>query len=203
MDRLGTGLQRDTISSIDINESRSGTNPRPCPQQAAPAAPPRRLGPTYGLALSFLATRPSASAFLVADLAWAAGFVDGEGCISVVEQQKPNQRSTHRVRFQVVQNSLPVLEHLNGVLGRIGRIYSLRRTAEHNRQLYTLILDGWKAVAVVAYLAPYLVRKKHEAEVLLDSLAECWFGIHPGPDGFPQHVRASRRRLEKKLQKLK
>jgi hypothetical protein len=175
-------------------------------QRQAPAAaggPQRQLGRTYTDALSYLNDNSLDHGSLSVDLAWAAGFVDGEGCISVVEQLKPNQRSTHRVRFQVAQNNLPVLEHLNAVLGGMGRIYSMRRTAAHNRQMYMLLLDGWKAVAVVAKLAPYLVRKKQEAEVLLEGLSECWFGIYSGPTGFPEHVYAARRRLERKLQKLK
>lgn len=203
MKRRVTDSEADELACISGNVSGTCL---PRGQRRAPRAagfPQRQLGQTYTDALSYLQDRSLDPGSLSVDLAWAAGFVDGEGCISVVEQLKPNRRSTHRVRFQVAQNNLPVIEHLNTILGGMGRIYSMRRTAEHNRQMYTLLVDGWKAVAVVARLAPYLVRKRQEAEVLLEGLPECWFGIYSGPAGFPDHVHAARRRLEKKLQKLK
>jgi hypothetical protein len=166
----------------------------------------QRIGGAYALAL-----RPVEEQILVTGghcpkpehLAWAAGFIDGEACISVVTQLKPDRRATSRVRLQIVQNHLPVLAHLQAVLGGSGRIHEIQRTTRHNRQLYTLLLDGARAAVAISRVAPYLVRKKQEAEVLLNSLSCCWFGVYPGPNGYPPYVWEARRRLQVKLQRMK
>lgn len=138
-------------------------------------------------------------------LAWAAGFVDGEGCVSVVWQRfnTSNRRATMRIRLDVVQNDLQVLQHLQLILDEKSHINKLKRRVAHNRQIYTLGFDGAHALAAIAKLAPFLYRKKQQVEVLLAAIEPCWFGIHPGRGGYPLYVWDARERLVKKLQKLK
>ena len=46
------------------------------------------------------------------DLAWAAGFIDGEGWIGIARQtRKGYDTITHRVKVAITQNNLEVLEH--------------------------------------------------------------------------------------------
>lgn len=139
------------------------------------------------------------------ELSWGAGFVDGEGCISAVWQRfkKQGRPPTMRVRFYVTQNCLESLQHLARILDGEKKIYSNARHISNNRQVYTLALDGRRAVAAVALLQPYLIRKKYQADYLLAAVERCWLGHRPGPKGYPAHVWTAREQLVKKLQRLK
>lgn len=141
----------------------------------------------------------------IADLAWAAGFIDGEGCISVVRQNffKTGRKQTMRIRLEIMQNDLEVLERLKEILQECGRIYKVRRTLEHNRQVYLLTYDGEHALKAVSKVTPFLVRKAPQAQVILESITACRWGVHPGPRGYSEEVWKARDRLVVKLQNLK
>lgn len=138
-------------------------------------------------------------------LAWAGGFVDGEGCVSVVWQRfnRSSRRATMRIRLDVAQNDLQVLEHLQSILNEQSHINKVKRRVAHNRQMYSLGFDGAHALAAIAKISPFLCRKKQQAEVLMAAIEPCWFGIRPGRGGYPPYVWDARERLVKKLQKLK
>jgi hypothetical protein len=139
------------------------------------------------------------------DLAWAAGFADGEACISVVWQRYnfSPRRATVRIRLQIVQNHLPVLIRLKNILDVKSTIHEMKRLVGHNRQIYTLNIDGENALCAILKLLPYLFRKKEEADVLIAAIGPCYFGVRPGRHGYPEHVWTAREKLVKKLQKLK
>jgi hypothetical protein len=137
-------------------------------------------------------------------IAWAAGFVDGEGCIHLARVQRNcGNRVNYRLRLSVTQNCLVTLEHLRGVLGGTSYLTRLRRKLQHNKQLYTLIFDGRNAHDAIATLSPHLVRKAHEAQIALDFYAHGQPELHPGPNGTPQAIWDFRRRCYDKLRRLK
>ena len=139
------------------------------------------------------------------ELSWCAGFVDGEGCISVVWQRynRSDRRPTIRIRFELAQNHLPSLQRVARILGGDDKIYPMKHRMSYNKPMYALSMDGARALSAVAQLQPYLIRKKYEADFLLASVERCWLGNHPGPKGYPAHVWAAREQLVKKLQRLK
>jgi hypothetical protein len=137
-------------------------------------------------------------------IAWAAGFVDGEGCIHLARVQRNcGNRVNYRLRLSVTQNCLVTLEHLRGLLGGTSYLTKLRRRLQHNKQLYTLIFDGRNARDAIATLSPHLVRKAHEAQIALDFYAYGQPELHPGPSGTPQAIWDFRRRCYDKLRRLK
>lgn len=139
-------------------------------------------------------------------LAWAAGFVDGEGCICIVRQRYAaalNRNLTYRLDLSITQNDLQVLEHLQQGLGIDGHIYKVRRTIQHNRQIYTLNFTGINALRVISALQPFFVRKRLEAQTACDYWDQGFGGKHPGPRGWPPSVVATRERFYKKMQSLK
>jgi LAGLIDADG endonuclease len=141
---------------------------------------------------------------LIASLGWAAGFVDGEGCIHLARVQRNcGNRINYRLRLTVTQNCRVTLEHLQGLLGATGYLTKLRRKVQHNKQIYNLIYDGRNAHHVIATLAPHLVRKRLEAQIALDFYAHGQPGLHPGPKGTPKELWDFRRRCYDKLRKLK
>lgn len=102
-------------------------------------------------------------------LQWAAGFVDGEGCIHISKQQLPRRRNaSYRLGVSVTQNDLDVLEHLRDGAGVGARIYKVKRSPQHRRQCYTLNYSGPNAMKLIDMLEPHLVRKRREAQAARD-----------------------------------
>ena len=140
----------------------------------------------------------------IESISWASGFVDGEGCISIVKTRQPGRKNpTYRVRLEVAQNNREVLVTLRENLGESAGLYANKRQASHNRQTYSLVLDGVHALRAVAKLRPHLRRKQAEADVLLSYEKLGWMGVHPGARGYPPEVWAERERICRKLRRLK
>lgn len=138
-------------------------------------------------------------------LQWAAGFVDGEGCISIVKDRQVVRRSVgYRLAFCIVQNDLEVLEYFNKGLGEMGKIYKVKRRMGHNRQIYTLNYTGSAALELIRLLKPYLVRKQLQAQAALDFWRDGLCGQRPkGARSWPPEVIAIRERYFQKLRALK
>ena len=140
----------------------------------------------------------------VRHLAWAAGFIDGEGCIAVSRVRLHGRKNeTYRMTLNVTQNHLPALLRLQQVLGQPSHLYQVRRTVQHNKQVHSLNYDGIHALRAIARVAPYLVRKRMEARVALSYRRRGAMGVHPGPTGYPAHVWRWREHVRRKLQRLK
>jgi hypothetical protein len=99
-------------------------------------------------------------------VAWAAGFFDGEGCISIA---KPvNKRKTGKVYVTyalqaiIAQRDRRPLEVLVGLFG--GNITSVKI---HGSTYWYLRKHGVKAVAMLEQLLPFLVLKKEQAELAI------------------------------------
>ena len=136
--------------------------------------------------------------------AWAAGFADGEACISLARQTFAcGRRPTYRMRFDVTQNNREILLHFQQAVGVTGRLYAPRRTTRTNRQLYQLTYDGKQAHDVIQRLHPWLIRKQPEAAIALRYMNECRVGWHPGPKGFPEALWKARESFYWKLRKMK
>lgn len=135
---------------------------------------------------------------------WAAGFLDGEGCIHIARQTYRGKRgATFVLRVYIVQNNREVLEHFRDGVGIDARIYKVKRLTAHNKQVYTLNFQGKKALSLIAMLAPHLVRKREEAQVAMTYWVEGRVGFRPGPKGLPSELVATRERLYLKLRTLK
>lgn len=138
------------------------------------------------------------------DLAWAAGFIDGEGCISAVKQtyQKKTRRDYYiRLRLQVVQNDLASLEHLKKVLGVQSSINKLGWKPSQTRPIYTLLIDGGHAIGALEKIEPFLVRKKHQARACFDLWREGKMGVRTA--SVSQEIWEIREYYLKRLQRMK
>src|SRR5204863_6998991 len=55
---------------------------------------------------------------------WAAGILDGKGCIHIARQTyRSKRRDTFRLRVYIVQNNREVLEHFRDGVGIDARLY--------------------------------------------------------------------------------
>ncbi|QRR34020.1 hypothetical protein JNX00_20720 [Hydrogenophaga sp. YM1] len=136
-------------------------------------------------------------------LSWAAGMLDGDGCIAIVKQTYPNRASTYRLVVQVTQNCLQTLKHFRVCVGVPGTIHEVKRRIGHNRQVYALHYAGPKAVLVLQRLAAHLVRKRPEAEVALSFIEKGQVGRRFGSRGVPPAIEQIRISHYNKLRALK
>jgi hypothetical protein len=136
-------------------------------------------------------------------LSWAAGMLDGDGCVAIVKQTYPKRSSTYRLVVQVTQNCLQTLKHFRVCVGVPGTIHEVKRRIGHNRQVYALHYAGPKAVLVLQRLAEHLVRKRPEAEVALSFIAKGQVGRRFGPRGVPAAIEQIRISHYNKLRALK
>jgi len=152
-----------------------------------------------------LATALAAPVALIADLGWAAGFIDGEGCISAVWQRykDPTRRTCIRIKLQVAQNDYSSLRRLQNILGVQSEIVQLKRTQAQNRPVYSLNFDTRHAIGALLKVAPFLHRKKMEAETCFQLWVEGMMGVRFGPKPIPEEIWAIREKYLLKLQRLK
>jgi hypothetical protein len=147
---------------------------------------------------------PHSALLEISHLAWAAGFLDGEGCIHIAKvTSRRGSRTTYRLRLTLVQNCFETLLHFHAVLGIDGGIHRVVRRAEQNRQCYSLVYDGKQARHAIQALLPYLVRKRAEGLAALAFYDEGRVGLRPGRNGLPEDLWEIRERYYRKLRSLK
>lgn len=138
-------------------------------------------------------------------LQWAAGFVDGEGCIYICKQTytDPRRHETYRLGFTITQNDLQVLEHFRHGMGIPGCLYRVRRQPGHSRQVFAIHCSGRSALRVITMLQPFLIRKWLEAQAAIDYWQQGFGGQHPGRGGWSLSVIATREYFFQTMKTLK
>lgn len=102
----------------------------------------------------------------LSQLAWAAGFLDGEGCIRVAKRDPGGDANyIYSLSVSVTQNCRTTLEHFKDVLGIEGSICEFNSKSAVRSPVYLLTYNCTKARAVLELLRPFLVRKRREADV--------------------------------------
>lgn len=146
----------------------------------------------------------NASIQQIIDLAWAAGFIDGEGWIGIARQtRKGYDTITHRLKVAITQNNLEVLEHLKNVIGESGAITKGIRTEKMNRQSYALVFDSQHALNAIRKVRPFLKRKSYEADAVFAMWEEGLMGKRPGAKGWPPEIYKIREKWAQKISRLK
>ncbi len=103
-------------------------------------------------------------------LAYCAGLIDGEGCISIsrTDQKKKstNGQEYYSKGFRLFLNmtlndSRKPLDFLVGILG--GKIYKHNRKTKNGGDLFSWYCDGNRALKAIKKIKDYLIIKKKEA----------------------------------------
>jgi len=137
-------------------------------------------------------------------LAWAAGFVDGEGCIHIAKQRNPGNRAdSYRPGVYIAQNDLRVLEAFCDAVGIRAPIYKVKRASNHTKQCYTLNFNGHSALKLLMALLPYLRRKLCEAEAVIHYWKDGGMGIAGGGKKVDPELSAMREHYYLLLKRLK
>jgi hypothetical protein len=90
------------------------------------------------------------------DLAYIAGFVDGEGCIRV--------NNNGSIELTIVNTCYETLKFIQDLLG--GNLS--QRKQRVNKTQYSYRIYGEQAFVAINNLLPYLKEKKPQAEILLE-----------------------------------
>lgn len=130
------------------------------------------------------------------DLAYIAGFLDGEGCFST---QRNSQAS---IRITVSNTYKPVLDWLQENFGGNVRPHYKNKSKikKNHRPVYVWDIMGKGAEYLCKIIAPFL-KEKTEQALLLIGLAQT--KQIAKRKGVPEEVKLQRERLASKLTKLK
>jgi hypothetical protein len=95
------------------------------------------------------------------DVIWAAGFVDGEGSVTIVSRRS-NQgpRRTYLLRLTVGQRIRPPLLRLHGLFGG-----NVSEHALGNSGCYVWTANGHRASEALTAMRPYMSVKTEQADV--------------------------------------
>lgn len=139
------------------------------------------------------------------DLAWAAGIIDGEGCIMLCfNGAGPNYGKYHQVRLVVTNTNAPMIRRLRVLFG--GNLSKCKKAKETYRQKVQWTVSGKLAGECLRSVLPYMVSKQPEARLAIQG-AEL---IRPGGFyrskagvGTYEEVSRTRAKLREDIQRLK
>jgi hypothetical protein len=139
-----------------------------------------------------------------ADVAWAAGLMDGEGCVHIARQTYAGtgECKNYQLRIQVAQCSLTVLREFEWAVGLSGRVHSPKPTRLQNRVCHYLNYSGMRAFFVLERLRQHLRRKREQADLAQKFRSECLIHVHPGCRGMPAEVWHLRHWYYERMQEL-
>lgn len=139
-----------------------------------------------------------------ADIGWAAGLMDGEGCVHIAKQTYPGtgECKGYSLRIQVAQCSLPVLREFEWAVGLSGRISSPKPKRLQTRVCHYLNYSGMRAFFVLERLREHLRRKREQADLAQKFRVDCQIHVHPGCRGTPPDVRKRRHWYYERMQEL-
>lgn len=131
----------------------------------------------------------------VADKAWAAGFIDGEGCIIINKSQGKRSKSpSYTLRLTVVQKYPKPLEKLHDMFG--GRL------GVNSVGVYEWHADG-ETATVLKVIKDYLVLKHEQAETAIAFHRHKTDSPRAGKGKLPTNVIDVRESFKKRLSDLK
>ena len=136
--------------------------------------------------------------------AWCAGFLDGEGCISLARiKRNCGNGVNYRVKVTIPQNCKETLLTFREYIGENCFIGLIAHREYFTRPMYQLVYDGIHASNMLHKLRPYLIRKGAEADVIFDFYKNGQPTRHFGPKGAPSDIWHLRERCFEALRCLK
>ena len=136
--------------------------------------------------------------------AWAAGFFDGEGSITLARIRRTcGNGLNYRTRVYIAQNCLETLSSFRDRVAEKCFEIQLPHRETYTRPIYQLSYDGIHAYRLLKKLRPHLVRKAAEADVIFEFYRDGEPTRHFGPKGVPSEIWHLRERCYDALRCLK
>jgi hypothetical protein len=135
------------------------------------------------------------------DLAWIAGFFDGEGCIGIRKRipKNKNWNPIYRVYLSIVQVDPKPLEKIQGILG--GSFWKDKSYRGPGGNFYFWEISGQSALDTIKLFKDYTISKKEELETAL--LLDGKFKVKGNHIKLTEQELEDREFIYKKLKELK
>jgi hypothetical protein len=103
------------------------------------------------------------------DLAWAAGFIDGEGCISVIKRKTGQSKAGRRYEYHQLNINVPQIDKapLDKLQKMFGGMVRANKAIGNRRPSFVWTIHSRIAYNTLIQLIPYLIVKQREAELAL------------------------------------
>jgi len=106
------------------------------------------------------------------DKAYIAGFIDGEGSISIKRwKSKPSHQESWGTHIQITSVERNILEYISKKAGQ-GKIIKIKlsnyRGRENQRDYYKIAISSRRAVILLKAILPYLKIKQRQAEIAIE-----------------------------------
>jgi hypothetical protein len=141
------------------------------------------------------------------DLAYLAGFIDGEGCFFIghhinVSKCTGNKYPNYHTSLKISNNCLEVLEWILKTFG--GRITKFNKNRMHDRNFFTyeIYMTGNLLTDISEMLLPYLKVKRPNAIVMLEMRKTFSRTGSRGPIKQPQDIMDLRGKLRHQMTQL-
>lgn len=99
------------------------------------------------------------------DIAYLAGIIDGEGCVSVAINKK-NGRNYYRLTLDITNTNDNLMQWIQGIFGGIVRTSYAR--SENRTNLHSWTASGNQAQVLIKLVLPYLKVKLEQAKLALE-----------------------------------
>lgn len=134
------------------------------------------------------------------DLAWAAGLIDGEGCIHITKRPADKyRRENFQLTVAVCMTHKPTIERLYNIF-KVGSVCH-KHPRGKQRTPWTWTVLAQQAEAVLRLLMPYLFTKLAEGKIAFE-FRRTMLGTR-GRRGVPAPLMQERRKLYRKMRAAK
>lgn len=96
--------------------------------------------------------------------AWAAGFIDGDGCFCLFRSSPKARDGVRSVSISAGNNGIASLEELQSLFG--GRVHLSHKTSAGNDHWQWHLSGAQNVREAIVQLLPYLIEKREIAEVV-------------------------------------
>src|SRR5688572_11376984 len=107
------------------------------------------------------------------EIAWAAGLIDGEGCLFIQRQRKQagvrTRTDNFRLYLKVTMGCERTLIRLHSIL-QVGSVFEHEAISKKANTSFTYLASLDDASTVLHILYPYLVTKRDEAKLAIEFL---------------------------------
>lgn len=97
------------------------------------------------------------------DLAYLAGFFDGEGSIQIIHQKTKCKKNNYSLQIRFFNTNSDILYHYQKIF-KIGSIYCRKGT---NKLIYTWVIYCNDAKMLLSVLLPYLIIKIKQTKIAI------------------------------------
>lgn len=150
--------------------------------------------------------KPTVPKIPMSKRAWAAGLIDGEGCITITRQAPSKRRisPSHRLYLKVTMTHKPTVARLAAIF-EVGSLHRQGKRSARTNAGWSWWVSARQACSVLKLVRPFLVTKAVEADIAFKfmELPVWWKGGRRGNSVVPPELVAKRESLYWKLREAK